>query len=455
MKILGLLLLAGILFCSIVAAETGFEVEEVDRGGVVIVDIGNPAFYDLVINNLGEEEEFRIFTLVGVMIEPSEFFTLPPGETTVPVTAYMGDKILAERRGLLAFEYQIKGRTRDLFKDKLLVNLVSLEEILDIEYGPIHPDDSVVKVSVSNKENVKIENMTIVVESVFFRESFTFDLGPYANESFTIMLSKDGVDNLIAGPYIVSEKIVTVRGEKEMDGIVDFLENEWTSVTELTEGIIVRKTEVTKINKGNTGVIANVSLRKDAFSRLFTTHTDEPTEVNRNGFFVEYVWTKSLVPGDSLTVRSTTNYTFPFLAVLAIIVIGVLVRMFFRRAVSIKKKTSLVRTRGGEFALRVVLRVRARKTVSKLQLIDRLPAMTKLYDQFGKKPDKIDKETRRLVWEIGHLGKGQERVYSYVIYSKLNVVGRFELPRASALYELDAEPGESYSNVAFFAAEKD
>ncbi|MFH1801857.1 MAG: hypothetical protein ABH864_00225 [archaeon] len=455
MKNWGLLLLVGILLCSLVAAETGFEVEEIDEGSVVIVDIGNPAHYDLIINNLGKEEEFRVFTLVGVMIEPTEYFVLPPGKTTVPITAYMGEKILSERRGLLSFEYQIKGRTRDLFKDKLLVKLVSLDEILDIEYEPVHPDNTFAKISVSNKENVRIQNLTIIAESVFFRESFVVDLGPYENETFTIMLNKEGTGNLMAGPYLVSAKVVTGDEEKEFEGFVDFLEKEGTSVADSTEGIIVRKTTVRKINRGNTQVVANVSLRRDVFSRLFTTHTDEPDGTNRDGFFVEYVWTRSLSPGEDLTVRSTTNYTFPFIALLVIIAIGVLVRMFYWRAVLVKKKTTLVRTKGGEFALRVVLRVRARKTVNKLQLIDRLPAMTKLYDQFGKKPDKIDKETRRLVWNVGHLGRGQERVYSYVIYSKLNVVGRFELPRASALYEMDGEPGESYSNVAFFAAEKD
>ncbi|MBU0907532.1 MAG: hypothetical protein KKE05_05250 [Nanoarchaeota archaeon] len=449
-----LLFLVTLLF-PLVAAESGLKVREVVVKNVVVAELGNFASYNLEIDNLGEEDSFKIFTLVGVQIEPSLPVMLPPGNSTVAITASLSDKLLNERRGLLSYQYLIKGVHRSIFEDKLLVDIVSLGDIIEFEYGNLRPDGGTIEIYVKNKANVQLSNVTVVFDSVFFRESIELELEPYENKTYTILVSKELDNGLVAGPYIVTATVVAGDYKKEMEGVVDFLENEGVSVAESTEGLIIRKTTVRKINRGNTEVVASVNITRDAISRLFTSYSVEPQETVRKGFFVEYVWQKSLRPGENFTVSATTNYTLPFLGLLVIVAFGIFVRYYYTRAVSINKRVSLVKTRGGEFALRVVLRVRARKTVDKLQLIDRLPAMTKLYDGFGKMPDKIESDHRRLVWHIGYLTRGQQRVYSYVIYSKLNVVGQFELPAAAALFEKDGEPSEAFSNRAYYAAEKD
>jgi hypothetical protein len=76
-----------------------------------------------------------------------------------------------------------------------------------------------------------------------------------------------------------------------------------------------------------------------------------------------------------------------------------------------------------------------------------------LYEKFGIRPDKIDAATKRLFWNIERLNSGEERVYSYIIYSKLNVVGRFELPSATAIYQREGKTEQVLSNRTFFVAE--
>ena len=100
-----------------------------------------------------------------------------------------------------------------------------------------------------------------------------------------------------------------------------------------------------------------------------------------------------------------------------------------------------------------MLHVKARKPVQQIQLIDRLPGMTQLYERFGIKPDKIDHATRRLIWHIAHLNAGEERIYSYIIYSKVNIVGRFELPAAAASFHYAGKMEDIFSNRAFFVSE--
>ena len=191
-------------------------------------------------------------------------------------------------------------------------------------------------------------------------------------------------------------------------------------------------------------------MKKDIVSRLFTGFSDTPDKTERSGLVVSYVWQKQLQPGDSWEVKATTNYTLPFILILLVIVVVFFVKVANRTHVTVSKNVSYVRTRGGEFALKVTLSVRAKNHVDKLQLVDRLPGMTVLYEKFGTKPDRMDSMTKRLFWAIPQMQAGEERVFSYIVYSKINIVGRFELPAAAIMYERDGTIHEALSNRAFF-----
>jgi hypothetical protein len=79
--------------------------------------------------------------------------------------------------------------------------------------------------------------------------------------------------------------------------------------------------------------------------------------------------------------------------------------------------------------------------------------MTKLYEGYGKMPDKIDEATRRVAWSLGGLESGEERILSYVVYSKLQTVGRLELGAAKLVYEKDGKTDAVNSNKTFFVSE--
>ena len=86
--------------------------------------------------------------------------------------------------------------------------------------------------------------------------------------------------------------------------------------------------------------------------------------------------------------------------------------------------------------------------------MDRLPPMVKVFERYGlAMPDKIDEKNRRLEWSIQALGKGEVRELSYIIYSKIGVVGKFELAPAEAFYEYMGKIKEASSNSAFYQAQ--
>ena len=70
----------------------------------------------------------------------------------------------------------------------------------------------------------------------------------------------------------------------------------------------------------------------------------------------------------------------------------------------IRKKVSFVKSKGGEFALKVTLNLHARKYIEKIRLIDRLPPLVKLYEKFGiEKPIRTDEKNKRIEWAFEKL----------------------------------------------------
>ena len=119
-----------------------------------------------------------------------------------------------------------------------------------------------------------------------------------------------------------------------------------------------------------------------------------------------------------------------------------------------KKNVSFVRTKGGEFALRVTLNASTKKYLERINIIDRLPGIVKIYEKFsGTPPDKVDHQSRRIQWNIDSLNAGESRVFSYILYSKVGVVGRFELPPAIGVYDKEGKTFHVRSNKAFFVHE--
>jgi hypothetical protein len=280
-------------------------------------------------------------------------------------------------------------------------------------------------------------------------------LRPYQRQEVVIPINSDKIKKLVAGTYTLTSTI-TLNGETEaIQSPVKILEQSGLSVSESNGGFIIRKMTIEKLNEGNVPTVAEVTLSKDIVSRFFTTFSLNPDRIERKGFFVYYTWQKELSPDEKLSVTSTTNWTFPLIIIILIGVIIFIFNIYLKQDVVIKKNVGFVKTKNNEFALRITLRVKTRKFVEKITLYDRLPAMTKLYEKFGEggAPTKIDSEKGRLQWEIPRMVEGEERVFSYIIYSKLNVVGKFELPSANAVYELSGKLRDAKSNRAFFINE--
>ncbi|MEK6848726.1 MAG: hypothetical protein AABX65_03790 [Nanoarchaeota archaeon] len=141
---------------------------------------------------------------------------------------------------------------------------------------------------------------------------------------------------------------------------------------------------------------------------------------------------------------------------MAVIIIILIVSYRRTRYVLIQKRVVPVKTKGGEFALKVILNIKARRFVEKITIIDKLPPSLHLHERFGTiAPERIDAKRGRMEWGLNDLHSGEERVVSYIMYSKVSPIGRFELPRATAIFERLGAVHETESNRTIVVSEAD
>jgi len=440
------------LLASLVSA-ADLEVNVLERNDVIITELEKSnATFKLEITNNGDSDNFQIYSLVSVAMYPKESFRINKDEKIVlDVTAVPFDDVLMNKRGVYAFEYQIKGETTGFFKDALAIKLLDVKDAVIVSINDIPLNASSIKMTVKNKEDIEINDLKIVAESKFFKFSEKFDLTEKQEKMFDvpIILEKE----ISAGNYEAEINYELNNMKSSVVLPIRYLEATGISVHESISGFIIKKTNITKSNEGNVPAVAVIEVRKNILTRLFTVYSDKPTNSKRSGVFVDYSWEKEIGVGESYTVNVTTNYTFPFIIILLIVVVGLFAKFMVTNKLSVHKGVSLVRTKGGEFALKINLRVKSRGNVKDVVITDRIPGHAKLFNKFGITPHRIDEHARKIEWDVPHMNAGEERLFSYIIYSKINIVGSFELPAASVSFECDGKREHVLSNKTHFAAE--
>ena len=360
-----------------------------------------------------------------------------------------------KQQGRIKFDVFAKGSAGDQISFPLNVNVITLDQAFQVGSQEFKPDSNNVSVYIKNLANFNFDNIDVTFKSPFFNFEKTVTLDPYEKQSFEVNLNKDDFRDLMAGYYTLTADIVANDKKTTVEGTMKFTEKDIVTTSQDDYGFIVNTKKILKVNEGNVVSPSSTILKKNVVSRLFTTFSPEPDLVDRKGLVVYYTWERQLKPGDQLQITVTTNWILPLLAILLTVAIVILTKQFSKTNLSLKKKVSFVRAKGGEFALKVSVIINARKFVERVNVIDRLPPLVKLHEKFGgEMPRKVDEGNRRIEWHFDKLQEGETRIISYVIYSKVGVLGKFALPTTTAVYEKDGQVHEAESNHAFFIADQ-
>ena len=451
MKKVYLFLLIGIFLIQPILA-VSLNVQKLSDKEVMISGLNEPAVFSLNVTNNGRSDNFSFYTFFGNGINPSVPVAINSGETK-EVDLEISPRVDSKLKGYVVFNYYIQGSDKSEVTQNLTTNILDLQDAFKIGSDSIDPESNSVNLYLQNKVNFGFKNLSVHFNSPFFDFEKTINLGPYQKQSFTVNLNKEDFAKLIAGFYTVNVDLNVQSVSAQISEPIDFVEKSIVNEERKQYGFIISTTAIKKINSGNVVADSEVTVSKNIISRIFTTFSEEPTIVKRSGLTVNYFWEKRLNPGDTYEVDVITNWLIPFIVVVLVVLIVVFVKKYSKTDLVLRKRVSFINAKGGEFGLRVTVNVEARKFIENVRVFDRLPPLVKVYEKFeGVVPNRFNKTRRVFEWDLGNLDTGERRTFSYVIYSRVGVLGKFVLPETTAIFEREGKQKEVSSNKAFFLA---
>ncbi len=444
-----------ILILPLVLASPDLEIEEKAITDTFVPGLDNPAVYQLEIMNKDITDTFEIYDLAGYGVTSRGNFTIQSGETKrINIEIWPEDAVL-NNPGMHRFIYKIKGEKTGIKESPLTLKVLNLEEVLEINSYNIELDSGSTKIYIKNKGGMDFDKIDARFYSSFFDFNKEVSLNGYEKKEFSVELDKSKINNLTAGTYTITSEISTGGLERTVSNNFKYTEEADIDTSKQRRGFLITKEIVEKVNRGNLPTLVQVKIEKSILSRLFTFFNSDPSSVKRKGFGVEYVFQEEIGPGEVYTLKSTTNWLYPLILLAAIVIIVYLIKTYSTRDLILKKKATYAKTKSGKFALKIRLIVRAKDYIENISVSDKVPSIVKVHKKFGaNKPDKIDEKNRRLEWNLNSLQKGEERILSYIIYSDISPVGKFELPIATATYEKDEKIRDVGSNKIFFLTRK-
>ena len=452
MKKIFILLIALLVLPSVLAIN--INVEKQSSNEVMIAGLKKPVVFELEITNFGVADNFEFYNLLGFSMFPvgtvfiAEFQTKDVQLKISPIGDFT-------HRGAYTFSYFIRSQDTSETKEELTFKIIDLKDAFEIGSGEVDSDSNSLEIYIHNKLNFDFGEINTKFSSAFFEFEESFSLGPNQRKDFHIELNKDDFKKLMAGFYTLNAEISVENEKANVEGIIKFVEKSLLTTTKNDYGFIINTQIVSKTNEGNVLAKSETVLKKNIISRLFTSFSPQPDIVERQGMTIFYTWNRGIKPDETLEIVVKTNWLFPLLVIFFIVTIVVLAKQYLKTNLVLRKKVSFVKAKGGEFALKVSIFVHAKKYVERISIIDRFPVLVKVYKEFGgEKPLRINEKNKRIEWEFEKLEAGETRMLSYIIYSKIGVLGKFALPTATAIYERDGEIHEAESNRAFFVAEQ-
>ncbi|MEK6847832.1 MAG: hypothetical protein AABX50_01765 [Nanoarchaeota archaeon] len=429
------------------------QVEKTSQNEVLIADINKPVVFDIKITNTGSSDVFEFYNLAGFSMSPSNI-TINQGETKdAQIELSPIGKI--SQRGYYTIPYFIRAKDTSEVEETLTFKIIELKEAFEIGSGDVDPKSQSIEIYIQNLESVDFGNVDVKFSSAFFNVAQTFNIGSRDKEQVSVQLNQEDFKSLMAGFYTLNADVSALGKEASIEGVIKFIEKDILTTTKKDYGFFINTQIITKTNEGNTIATSETIIKKNLISRLFTSFTPSPDIVERQGFNVYYSWAREIKPGETLEIEVKTNWLFPFLLILLVVAVVALVRKYIGTHLILRKRVSFVRAKGGEFALKVSIITKAKKHVERVNVVDRLPIMVTLHNKFaGEYPTRVDDKNRRIEWNFDKMEAGETRIASYIVYSKVGVVGKFALPTATAIFEREEKIHETESNRAFFIAEQ-
>ncbi len=373
-------------------------------------------------------------------------FTLKPKET-VEFNAVYTPLSNNMKPGKYGVNYRIESQSKTLFNDYLPVTVVRYDEIVDVSFvgkALIDPlRNSIVKLDVTNLKPIDLVDLDVQVNSEAFKDSKVLNL--IRNEKDTLEFQIAPNPNIKEGDYVAN--VIIMLGDKQLLdkplSIVVGRYNDLQEVSEPVEGFLILGEKTTLNNNGN-ALIENVLVKKLSWLQSkFTDFEPAPSTVEQKADGYVYVqWNYALQPGQSETFAYSTNYRNPIIyAILFVVIAGGFYLLRKKDLIVTKRALSLHTTEGNLAIMKVLVTVKndGNAGIDEIRVMDKVPGVIKAPVEFGMiKPNSVKNvgEHTVLMWDIPHLKKGEEKVISYKIEGRVNILDTIILPAALAKFGL-------------------
>lgn len=298
-----------------------------------------------------------------------------------------------------------------------------------------------ISIYLRNRNAKEFDNLTILLTSKLINKNETdkFSALEEKTEKFIFKLSSyetpqqdQLIVNLIDGEEIVNTVKVPFR-------IIPY--SEIKEQKTITDKFLKKVTKITIKNEGNIRNVDPYQYDIGFFENIVTKTTPDSIMVKDDKRHLSF--SVSLDPGQSTTFTITTNYRYVLYTILLIIAFIIMYYQFRSSVISRREVITNEPAHDGvsEFKVRLIIRNRSQKPVENCKIIESVPSLASLIKEstLGTiEPTKIIKHDKRgtiIRWDINYLEPLEERIITYKIKSKLNIVGSLTLPETKIKYE--------------------
>ena len=257
----------------------------------------------------------------------------------------------------------------------------------------------------------------------------TFSLDPFLAPEKDVLEVKFYADGVFLGPNPIEEHYeIGVYSE-----IIPESSDTRKSFLKTTEKTTYR-------NRGNVKNSVVIELETNRIESFFTKSVPDQISFSREGRFYR-VWEFTLEPDQDVTVTRTVSYR-SMVVIVIILIAGVMFFYLMRSPVQVIKRVSIVHLSGGGISeLKVIVHLKnvSGEHFERITIADKIPLMADVksdHDLGSVKPDSVhvhDNQTT-VKWEIDKLEKGEERILSYSMKTRLPIVGAVSLPGVSVRF---------------------
>ncbi len=424
----------------------------------VVTEDDNTAQYKFAVTNTGaREDRFQFYTINAFWDLSPTIVTVPAGSTTV----FDMDITLNDRKiyGPQLVPVTIKSlNSEDSIVEEVYVyirqsNTISPSYVPNVKISDVKMDEEIdprtplsIEIEMQNRNPLDITDLRIVIDSKLFSKEVQTSLGPLEGKTNQILLDLNKLQE--PGIYSISIKLITAnKTVTQVQKEVKVVPYSQVTVEQTKVRRLFSYSESLKLhNNGNYETVKQIKVHKNFFAGIFTKSYIADSSVTssklREDGLTYMVWEIPLKPQESQNLVVTTSYNS--LAVLVILIIaGIVMYYIFRSPILLYKRAKIiVSTDDGITEIRVKLHLKNRsgKEIRNVKVIDRHPKIVSLVEDNSigsMKPTKLlsaDKVHSLLMWNLEALEPYEERLLSYTIRSRLNIVGNMHLHSAKVRF---------------------